>query len=113
MIPIRLYGVGGAVVEDSALIDTGADSSAFPLSMMSRLGIQEADCDPGTFESAGGEAKKWTYRRSLNAQIAGQEIELKAVFCNTPVSLLGREDFLGRFRVGFDQRKSRYRIQPY
>jgi hypothetical protein len=42
-----------------------------------------------------------------------RRIELSATFSNTPVVLLGREDFFVHFEVGLDQRGKRFWLEPY
>ena len=54
IIPLRLCGPNGAVLTDSGLIDTGADSSAFPLWIMKRFGIRKKDCRKEKFDTSGG-----------------------------------------------------------
>ncbi len=114
MVDIQLRGPSGRIVFDGALIDSGADASAFPVHWMERLGIRKRDCRRSTFESAGGQGVQWTYRGDvLPANILGHELDLKAVFADTPVALLGRQDFFEHFAVRFDQRNERVTLTRY
>jgi predicted aspartyl protease len=112
-VPIEVTGPNGKKITDSALIDTGADTSAFPLHWMRRLGVLKKNCDEQEFLTAGGCANQWNYEPGLDAVIVGRRIKLTAVFVDTPVALLGREDFMAEFEVWFDQRGSRYALRPY
>jgi hypothetical protein len=47
------------------------------------------------------------------ATVQEREIELSATFSNTPVVLLGREDFLQHFEVTVDQRGRRFTLRSY
>jgi hypothetical protein len=105
--------VGDRVIEDFALVDTGADSSAFPLWMMSRFGVAREDCEAVEFESAAGPGKQWIWSSPITAVILDRRLSLKPVFADTPTTLLGREDFLGEFKVSFDQRASSFTLEPY
>jgi predicted aspartyl protease len=113
MVDLEVIAPTGHRLVDAALVDTGADCSAFPLHWMRRLGIRKKDCLVRTFETAGGPAKQWRFRDGLQAVILGRRIGLEACFVDTPVALLGREDFLAHFRVSFDQRQCRFTIRPY
>jgi hypothetical protein len=113
MVELVLIGPDGRRVLDAALIDTGADKSAFPRSWMKRLGIDKGACDSHPFDSATGKGSQLRYRDGLRAIAFGREIQLQGNFVNTPVALLGREDFLNEFEVRFDQRNSRFLVWSY
>ncbi len=110
---LELIGPTGLRVTDAALVDTGADVSAFPVSWMRRLKIFKKDCRRETIETAAGLGTQWRYEDGVDAIILGRRITLQATFADTPVALLGREDFLMHFRVSFDQRACRFTIRPY
>src|SRR3954469_18558293 len=103
MVPMRLKGPNGATITEAGLVDSGADTSAFPLWMMRPFGIRKRDCKKESFDAAGGTAKQWIYPEPLEALIMSRRVKLEAVFCDTPVPLLGRCDFFRRFRVTFLQ----------
>ena len=113
IVDIELRGPGGRVVRDAALIDSGADASAFPVHWMRRLGIRKGDCRRSRFETAGGQGIQWTYNKDIVATIVGHELPLKAVFVDAPVALLGRQDFFAHFAVAFDQRNERLTLRRY
>jgi hypothetical protein len=114
MVDIKLFGAPGGPLSDSALLDSGADGCAFPLQWMKRLGIEMDNCDPETLETAGGPSREWTYRGvMLDLFVCGQMVPVKGVFSDTPVALLGRGDVFARFRITFDQKKQRFRMDPY
>jgi predicted aspartyl protease len=113
MVGIELLGLAGRRIVDAALIDTGADASAFPIHWMRRLGIRKMDCKQHLFITAGGEAKQWQYPKTLTGVVLGKTIELEGVFVDTPVALLGRNDFMTHFELTFDHHGSRVLARPY
>jgi hypothetical protein len=100
-------------VTDEGLVDTGADTSAFPLWIMKKFGILKRECRQEKFDTAGGKAKQWIWEDGIDATILGKRVKLHGVFCDTPVILLGRNDFLGRFKVAFDERALSFSVTPY
>jgi hypothetical protein len=112
-VPVELRGPNGAVIRDSGLVDSGADSSGFPLWIMKSFEIRKRDCREEEFETAGGPAKQWIWDDGIDATILGRRLKLHGVFCDTPVLLLGREDFFARFKVRFDERAFTFRVEPY
>jgi hypothetical protein len=114
MIDVEVVSLDGRRWRDGALIDSGADRSAFPLHWLRRLGIRKTvDCHQRKFEGAGGPATQWHYEDGIDAVIAGRRMRLAGCFVNAPVILLGREDFLCHFEVRLDQRNSRYFLRAY
>jgi hypothetical protein len=113
MVDLELIAPNGVTLHDAALIDTGADASAFPLYWLNRLQLRKKDCRRRAFSTAGGSAYQWRYPERMRATIMGHEVELDAVFVNTPVALLGRADFMEYFEVTFDQRGGRLHARPY
>jgi hypothetical protein len=113
LVPFKVVGPNGAVIVDSGLVDSGADSSAFPLWMMKRFRIFKNQCKKEKFETSGGEGVQWIYPENLKATIFGRDLELTAIFTETPIALLGREDFFSAFRVVFDERALTLTIDPY
>jgi hypothetical protein len=98
---------------NQGLIDSGADGSAFPRQMLQQLGLSEADCKEETFNSAAGGGVQWVYEPGFWMTVLGYRFKTRAVFCDTPVPLLGRADFFRRFRVDFDERGQRFTVTPY
>lgn len=112
-LPIRILGPNGRVLDDAGLVDSGADTSAFPLFMMKELGIAKNQCTAREFSGAGGPACQWTWDEDLDARIAGCRLGLKAVFTDTPITLLGRGDFCRRFKVQIHERALKFGVKPY
>lgn len=54
MVGLEVIGPTGLRVTDAALVDTGADVSACPVSWMRRLKIFKKDCRRETIETAAG-----------------------------------------------------------
>ncbi len=117
IIGFRLFGPDGSAIEDFALVDSGADHSAFPLWMMETFGISKTDCHEHKFPAAGCEGTSWSWQDAdgehLRARVRGRELPLRAVFTDTPIALLGRNDFLRRFKVKLNQRAQAFAIKPY
>lgn len=113
MVGLELLGLDGRRVVDAALIDTGADSSAFPIHWMKRLGIRKMDCTKRTFTTAGGTGCQWQYPNRLVGVVLEKTIELEAVFVDSPVALLGRNDFMTHFELTFDHATKRVLARPY
>jgi hypothetical protein len=113
IVALQVTGPNGKTIIDSALLDTGADTSAFPLHWMRRLGIRKKDCSAQEFLTAGGCARQWSYEPGLEAVVLERCFRLYAVFVDTPVALLGRDDFMSEFELWFDHRGSRFSLRPY
>jgi hypothetical protein len=114
MLDVEIIGLDGRRWRDGALVDSGADRSAFPLHWLRRLGIRRTvDCRKRTFDGAGGSGTQWLYEDGIQTLIEGRRIRLAGCFVDSPVILLGREDFLCHFEVRFDQRNSRYFLRAY
>jgi hypothetical protein len=82
--------------------------------MAARLGIKLDGgwCDKTTAETAGGAVECWVYKPGIKARIVGEEIHLKASFCEgLKVPLLGRRDFFNAFKVTIDQRGEAFTLQ--
>jgi hypothetical protein len=82
--------------------------------MAQQLGIKLAlsCCEKTTAETAGGAVDCWVYPQGIKALIAGEEIYLKASFCDgLKVPLLGRRDFFNAFKVMFDQRGRSFTLE--
>jgi hypothetical protein len=115
MVPISVQGPNGQIVSTWALADTGADSTAFPLKDAEDFGIKlKTDCAKEKGMSADGpDSEQWIYRSGLPAQIEDVQFQLLATFMDTPVILLGQEDFFMRFHVSFDRREQKVTLRPY
>jgi hypothetical protein len=115
MVPIVLTALDGTTLPPlSALIDSGADESLFPVAFAQATGVNLATCAGVQGITAGGISQQYQAPNPLEATIMGKTVSLTAKFDpNLPVILLGREDFFRRFKVEFDQRHRRVRLTPY
>ena len=104
--PLPTYGV----------IDSGADTSALPVSLASVLGIDlDTDCaesDDG-ISAGGGGVTQYVYPPGLTAEAAGHQFAMAAVFMGTPFILLGQEDFFQTFHVVLDRREQTFTIRAH
>jgi hypothetical protein len=113
MVPIALQGPGEPLA-DYALADTGADSTALPLDHAVELGIDlERDCEEREGRTANGTGTQHVYLPGLAAQVEDIQFAVTAVFTDTPVIVLGQEDFFMRFHAAFDRREETITIRPY
>lgn len=113
VISLALRGPSRVDVPILGLVDSGADYSVLPLGLTSLLGIDIGQCQQIEGHSAGGHTDYFIWAKPLRTKLLGRDIQLKATFGNTPVALLGREDFFANFKVSFDQRKKRFRLDAY
>jgi predicted aspartyl protease len=108
---VTLEGVELPVV--TALVDSGADCSMFPVEWATRLGIDLDECDENACETAGGTVKSYVYRSGITAMIEGHKYQLAATFSeHLSVVLLGR-DFFMYYRVVIDERAKCIVLEPY
>jgi hypothetical protein len=113
MVPMALQGPADPIV-NFALADTGADSTALPLKEAGELGIDlDKDCRKERGRTAGGEGDQYVYPPGLKAQIEDVQFRLTATFMDTPVIILGQEDFFRRFHAAFDHREQTITLRPY
>jgi len=110
-VSLGLRRPDGTYYGDTGLIDTGADGSAFPSFLMAEFGLLKKHCREEEFETAGGIATQWIASERIDAWFMGRSFSLEPVFCDTPITLLGRDDFLIHFRATFDERANRVRLQ--
>jgi hypothetical protein len=108
-----LRGLNNMSAKIIALIDSGADCSCFPVIWAEQLGVDLAACVARTGNTAGGSTEQFRWVPGLNAEIAGVEVQLTAVFTSTPIALLGRQDFFRVFRVNFDERSRSFTLTRY
>jgi hypothetical protein len=83
------------------IVDSGADSSMFPLEFAEHLGIELASCRREECQTAGGPATQHIWEEGLDVLVQGinRTVHLGASFSETPSVLLGRSDFFQAFRV--------------
>lgn len=97
-----------------AVIDSGADSSALPYSYAEALGIDlEKDCKRVTGMSSGGETEQHVFNPGLHGEVFGHRFKMMGVFTDTPLILLGQEDFFMQFHIAFDRRAGEVTLRAY
>lgn len=113
MVPIALQGPSD-ILASYALADTGADSTALPLKDAEDLGIDlERDCMEEEGRTADGTGTQYVYPPGLAAEVEDVQFQVMATFMDTPVILLGQEDFFRRFHAAFDHREQTISLRPY
>lgn len=113
LVRVDLHGSNGTRATISGLIDSGADCSCFPLGWAQPLGIDLDGCEERRGATAGGLKTQYWWPPGLHATIADVELRLTAVFGETPIALLGRQDFFRTFGVHFDERASVFTLEVY
>lgn len=112
MVPIAIQGPGEPLT-DYALADTGADSTALPLDRAAELGISLDDCVEEEVTTANGVGTQFVYKAGLAALIEDTQFSITGVFTDTPVIVLGQQDFFSRFHATFCYRTETLVIRPY
>jgi hypothetical protein len=103
VVDITITGPGEPL-STMAVVDSGADSSALPMSLAADLGIDiESECSSEVGMSSGGDTEHRIYRPGLRAEVFGHRFKIDATFTSTPLILLGQEDFFMHFYVAFDR----------
>jgi predicted aspartyl protease len=104
---------GNELTSVTALVDSGADCSMFPIEWASKLGIELKDCREEECATAGGPVAHYVYEPGISAMIEGREHKLAATFCeHLSVVLLGRDLFLYH-KITFDERAKCITLEPY
>jgi len=104
MVDITLTGPDEPPLSTMAVVDSGADGSALPMDLASALGIDlDADCRSETGVSSDGDAEHRIYEPGIEVEVYGHRLKIDATFSNTPLILLGQDDFFMRFHVAFDR----------
>jgi hypothetical protein len=83
------------------------------MTMMGPLGIKKSGCKEISGLGAGGPCKYFRSPEFITTEVMGKSVRLTAMFGPTERALLGRSDFFKVFKVSFDQRKKRFRLEPY
>lgn len=95
------------------LVDSGADCSILPLEYMEPLGIEISECKKREINTAGGVSNSYTWKDGIRAVVFKRTLTLQAVFTETDVALLGRDDFFHAFQVSFNQRAKTFALKAY
>jgi hypothetical protein len=96
-----------------ALVDSGADTSMFPVSLIDALGISTTECQTVTGRGADGAADFlfWPHGK-IKARFNEWNLELTAFFGNPAITLLGRSDFFAVFKeIMFDESGRQFSIR--
>jgi hypothetical protein len=111
IVDITLSGPADLPLSTMAVVDSGADGSALPLSFAAELGIDlDADCACETGMSSSGDAEHRIFRPGLEAVVYGHRFRIDATFSDTPLILLGQEDFFMKFHIAFDRPGERFTL---
>jgi len=107
-----MIATDGNILPTKALgiVDSGCDSTTFPIEWAERLGIDpNADCVPQECSTAGGPIIQHAYAPGVHVLFLGKKLLLSATFApECPHVLLGREDFFMYFKsVNFHQAKQK------
>jgi len=113
VFPVTLTGPRGESPPLMALVDSGADSSLFPMQVAGLIGVDLAGCTQAVGMTAGGPSTRYIWDEGLQTTILGKTVWLRGVFGPCPVILLGRGDFFHTFKVAFDEREKTFSLNPY
>ncbi len=113
VFPIVVVGPAGESPPLMALVNSGADSSLFPLQIAPLIGIDVTRCEQATGMTAGGAANRYIWEDGVGATVLERKVRLRGAFGVCPVILLGRKDFFRAFKVAFDEREQTFSLDPY
>jgi hypothetical protein len=119
MAPISLCDVHSGEIRHSTwgLVDTGADTTGFPLDVLHEFGLTPADLIPiHGMTGNEGPGVAFEYPPGVELVVAGdQRIRVTGHFLpvGLPCIALGREDFFRAFAVELDQRAARLTLWPH
>jgi hypothetical protein len=116
VLSIELVRRAGEILEPTmALLDSGADSTRFPLEWASRLGIDIArDCVDKPSGTAGSKATGFSYLGHVESIVLGELVPLSATFDQDLECVhLGRRDFFSCYRILFDQCAQAFTIERH
>ena len=108
---IRLHHRGATTRPFLALVDSGADVSAFHLSVANRLGIDLDQCRPTSLRGVGGTVSG--YSCEVDIEVVDRRFLAEVRFVPSVVALLGRHDVFMQFKFAFDQRAQTLFVEPY
>ena len=97
-----------------ALVDSGADVSAFHVVVAGMVGINLDRCHQEDAQGLGGAAI--TYACPVVLEVEGRRFPADVHFVTTippTLALLGRRDVFRQFRFGFDERAAELLVEPY
>jgi hypothetical protein len=111
MLDIRIHSAQGTSPEILALVDSGAEISAFHTDLALLAGVDLASCRPVGARGVGGTVTG--YACTVELEIEGRRFAAEVYFVPTVVALLGRHDVFTQFLFGFDQRAGELLVESY
>ena len=77
VLPVTLLGPGGESPPLMALVDSGADSSLFPVQIAPPIGIDVTRCEQAKGMTAGGAANRYIWEYGVRATVLGRDVQLR------------------------------------
>jgi hypothetical protein len=111
MVEIRIHSARGVSPDFLALVDSGAEVSAFHTDLAALAGVDLGMCRPIDARGVGGTTTG--YACTVELETAGRRFPAEVFFVPTVIALLGRHDVFAQFLFGFDQRVGELLIEPY
>ena len=114
MLIVRLHHPPFPPFQTLAIVDSGADTSVFHVSVAVQLGIDLATARRVTATGVGGSTT--AHRSDVELEIEGLRFPANVRFTSgirPPLALLGRHDVFRRFQFGFDEQSQMLLVQPY
>lgn len=112
---LQLY-FAGLRIPLLGLVDSGSDSSSFPLDLGVALGLTYDTTSPVQGLGVSGDFQFYVATNELVAQSdVGQIVFRRALLVPGGARhiLLGRNDFFRQYRVKFSEREERMELEPY
>lgn len=114
LLPVKLQHGGKPPVETFGLVDSGATTSMFNAEWAVVLGHTLDPALAGMATGIGGNTRAWHFPVTL--VVLGQRLQVTVAFsegCPKEFGLLGRDDFLSAFRVGFEHPSTQLLLQAF
>ena len=107
LIPIRIT-YGGRSTDRFALVDSGADISAFPKTIARILGIDLSRLTPDRSTGTAGKVKTWYCQCDIMVEGITQRCEVAIVNKKVLPYLLGRDPFFKLLQIGFRESRREF-----
>jgi len=111
IIPFRIYHQK-KIADSSALIDSGATISIFKKEVADSLGIKIENENEIFLGGVGGRIKGYLHK--VKIEVAGKTLQIPVVFSYeylVSLNLLGRDSFFEKFRVCFDEKSKKIKLE--
>ena len=111
VIPL-VFLIGKKRVRSQALLDSGATISIFGKEVAETLGIEVERGEKTILGGVGGRIVGYVHK--LRLRVAGKDFVCPIVFSReylVSFNLLGREEFFKRFRIIFEEKKNRLKLE--